>query len=81
MPFTGKRQAYALKLNAKKNTTIETARTDRKGWEDAFMCRVYSSFTSPVNGGPHTPKVLFDGEAYARQDKNHFFGYEIEIGF
>ncbi len=50
VPDSGKRQAYALKLNASRNTTMVTARNELERWESNRMVLVYLSSTSPVNG-------------------------------
>ncbi len=50
VPDSGKRQAYALKLNASRNTTMVTERNELKRWQPNRMALVYLSSTSPVNG-------------------------------
>ena len=57
VPDSGRRQAYALKLNASKNTTMVPTSKDRERWEHTRMESVYSSSILNVKGIPNTQSL------------------------
>ena len=54
VPDSGTRQAYALKLNASKNTTMVPARNDRERWKRVRMALCYAASILAVKRIPNT---------------------------